>query len=176
MDAVADQYWYQDVGKWNNDEYMSTRQTIDATLNGSASSYQSDSWGDWRMADMTDMENLWGNSNYDEIKGLFIGSQRDISVLSGVNTYYITGRFDSSYDFSGTQTHRTAHLHEYNPGGLESLSDLTGGGWVFDTAGLDYIGAWVVADAAPVPEPTTMLLFGTGLVGLVGSRLRKKKK
>ena len=28
----------------------------------------------------------------------------------------------------------------------------------------------------PVPEATTMLLFGTGLVGLVGSRLRKKKK
>lgn len=31
-------------------------------------------------------------------------------------------------------------------------------------------------DTAPIPEPATMLLFGTGLAGLVGSRIRKKKK
>jgi hypothetical protein len=32
----------------------------------------------------------------------------------------------------------------------------------------------LVGEYAPVPEPETMFLLGTGLIGLVGSRRKKK--
>jgi hypothetical protein len=58
---------------------------------------------------------------------------------------------------------------------------LSGGTGLIDELHLN-MGGYFVSDnvdltlAAPVPESSTMLLFGTGIAGLVGTRLRRKKK
>lgn len=56
----------------------------------------------------------------------------------------------------------------------------TGGSWNtynLRSKDLSHISFWTAGDApAPVPEPATMLLFGTGLVGLVGVARRRNKK
>jgi len=54
----------------------------------------------------------------------------------------------------------------------------TSGSWntsIRGNKGLSHISFWT-SSQTPVPEPTTMLLMGTGLAGLAGTTLRRKKK
>jgi len=63
---------------------------------------------------------------------------------------------------------------------VQSISSLTIGteplslrhSWVID----NLIIASQESGGEPVPEPATMLLFGTGIAGLAGTRIRRKKK
>ena len=43
----------------------------------------------------------------------------------------------------------------------------------FEITGIDNV---TLNGSSPVPEPTTMLLFGIGIAGLAGARLRRKKQ
>ena len=61
-------------------------------------------------------------------------------------------------------------LHSPNPLINETFYQ-PGVGW----AEVDYIDIGIRIDATPIPEPATMLLLGTGLVGVAGAARRKKK-
>lgn len=79
------------------------------------------------------------------------------------------GEFDVFYlDFTGVQNLVTLDLAsfvQYTGIRIQSLPDDINGGSLFLTD-----------TPNPVPEPTTMLLFGTGLIGLAGFGRKKFKK
>lgn len=74
--------------------------------------------------------------------------------------------FNDGFNFSHTDSELTLSFYG---SGLQSISDES---WAIDNIEV-YSNA---DDIAPVPEPATMLLLGTALVGLAGTRLRRKKK
>ena len=80
-------------------------------------------------------------------------------------TASLLSAFDSGYLYYGVSfsNPNTTFVDSRDPLGYGSL--LTVGNYQIST---EYI--------APVPEPTTMLLFGTGIIGLAGSRVRRRKK
>jgi len=149
-DNQSDLYWVSDLSMFNN-------LTYDAQITAIENSTLGDF--DWHMASLDEMLSLWGNYDPSELIAGFSPSVYD----------YYNGRYDS-ISTSNTDSHLVAMVRNINP---PSKYPLGNDYYVSDSLVSPNFGAWAVANTAPVPEPATMLLLGTGLIGLAGMGRKK---
>ena len=168
FDDIGTPSAYGDVGTTHDFTFSSNMDWVDISATSQFSQY-----GPAVSGDFAALNNNFGT-------GTVVESSSDIFSFDGMYTK----------SFLNSTVGDTVWIYGYNSGTLvESHSFVQTLDWQYisvNMTGLDQLelalgdNFWIddiaFNEAAPVPEPATMLLFGTGLVGLVGSRLRKKKK
>lgn len=151
--------------------------------------------------EVVDDASFTGNFLYDDTTLALLGLS---AALSGVNAAY-SYNYDAGTSYSITgQTYGDPNILDFDglPGyqnniGNENVSwgqlSLNFDGYGNFIPGTSYYGSvlyfWTTSQfncnitsmtmspyTAPIPEPSTMLLFGTGIAGLVVSKRKRKKK
>ena len=157
-DNIHNQYWIES-GPALNGGFLNTLAFLDTINCMDALDRQYGGkvlWGKWRLASDEDMRNLW---SYDAkiLVDTFEGNPQ--------GGYYMFGRYGKQLS---KDRHYIAGILLTNAGDYV-LSPLPFD-IVSDNIGPEWLGSWMVADAAQVPVPSTIVLFFSGLTFFVLKR------
>jgi len=185
-DDVLDITWLQDVNYAKTSGYDS-----DGWMNWDTAITWVDSliyegYDDWRLPKTVDELVVWGydgtttagyNITTSEIGYMFYENLGNSAYRATDGTYPSSGwglvnygPFENLGLLYWSDEYSTDPTHAWH-------NSFINGGQGIDLKNADRHFAWGVrdGDSNPIPEPTTMLLLGTGLIGLAGTRRKLKK-
>lgn len=165
-DNANKQYWIADLTVLVNMTYDQQVQYIADEFNDPIGRYVGGAWGEWHMADYSEMLGLWQHGGQ-PLRENFIGTGTEDVFGSEV----IAGKISDWPPGITTGDHCYMWVWKNEYGEWIPVEFTIG---ISDSIQKDWLGAWVSADVA-VPVPSTMILLGSGVIALAGFRRKRKK-